>query len=93
MVLDSVTLDADGYLWVAIHGASELRRYSPQGEIKCIVRLPVCGVTSCAFGGEELTDLYMTSMVVFNDGREPLAGALFRCTPEVRGRPTRLFAG
>jgi len=92
-VPDDMTLDAEGYLWVAIHGASEVRRYSPQGEIECIVRLPVSGVTSCAFGGEELTDLYMTSMVVFNDGREPLAGALFKCSPGVRGRPARLFAG
>jgi sugar lactone lactonase YvrE len=92
-VPDGMTLDAEGYLWVAIHGASEVRRYSPQGEIECIVRLPVCGVTSCAFGGEELTDLYITSMVVFSDDREPLAGALFKCTPEVRGRPARLFAG
>jgi sugar lactone lactonase YvrE len=92
-VPDGMTLDAEGYLWVAIHGASEVRRYSPRGEVECIVRLPVCGVTSCAFGGEELTDLYITSMVVFNDRREPLAGALFRCTPKVRGRPARLFAG
>ena len=70
-----------------------MRRYSPQGEIECIVRLPVFGVTSCAFGGEELTDLYITSMVVFNDGREPLSGALFKWTPGARGRPARLFAG
>jgi sugar lactone lactonase YvrE len=92
-VPDGMTLDAEGYLWVAIHGASEVRRYSPRGEIECIVRLPVCGVTSCAFGGEELTDLYITSMVVFNNDREPPAGALFKCTPGVRGRPARLFAG
>ena len=92
-VPDGMTLDAEGYLWVAIHGASEVRRYSPQGEIERIVRLPVCGVTSCAFGGEELTDLYITSMVVFNERREPLAGALFTCAPAVRGRPARLFAG
>jgi sugar lactone lactonase YvrE len=92
-VPDGMTLDAEGYLWVAIHGASEVRRYSPQGEMECIVRLPVCGVTSCTFGGEQLTDLYITSMVVFDDGREPLAGALFRCAPGVTGRPARLFGG
>jgi sugar lactone lactonase YvrE len=90
---DGMTLDAEGYLWVAIHGASEVRRYSPRGEVECIVRLPVCAVTSCAFGGEELTDLYVTSMVIFDDGRELLAGALFRCTPGVRGRPAHVFAG
>lgn len=90
---DGMTLDAEGFLWVAVFGSSEVRRYSPRGDVDCTVRLPVCAVTSCAFGGEELTDLYITSNVVFDDGREPLAGALFRCTPGVRGRPARLFSG
>jgi sugar lactone lactonase YvrE len=92
-VPDGMTLDAEGFLWVAVFGSSEVRRYSPLGDVDCIVRLPVCAVTSCAFGGEELTELYITSNVVFDDGREPLAGAVFRCTPGVRGRPARVFAG
>jgi sugar lactone lactonase YvrE len=90
---DGMTLDAEGFLWVAIFGASEVRRYSPQGALDCTVELPVCAATSCAFGGEDLADLYITSNVVFDDSREPLAGALFRCTPGVRGRPARLFGG
>jgi sugar lactone lactonase YvrE len=92
-VPDGMTVDAEGFLWVAVFGSSEVRRYSPRGDLDCTVRLPVCAVTSCAFGGEDLTDLYMTSNVVFDDGREPLAGALFRCRPGVRGRPARPFAG
>lgn len=90
---DGMTLDAEGFLWVAVFGSSEVRRYSPRGDLDSIVRLPVCAATSCTFGGDELTDLYVTSNVVFDDGREPLAGALFKCTPGVRGRPARLFAG
>jgi sugar lactone lactonase YvrE len=90
---DGMTLDADGFLWVAIFGGSEVRRYSPDGLIDCVVTVPVCAVTSCAFGGEDLSDLYITSNVVFEDGREPEAGALFRCRPGVNGRPARLFAG
>lgn len=92
-VPDGMTLDAEGFLWVAVFGSSEVRRYSPRGDLDCIVRLPVCAVTSCAFGGEDLTELYITSNVVFDDGREPLAGGLFKCRPGVRGRPAHLFAG
>jgi sugar lactone lactonase YvrE len=92
-VPDGMTLDAEGFLWVAVFGASEVRRYSPDGRIDCVVTVPACAVTSCAFGGEDLTDLYITSFIIFDDGREPEAGALFRCRPGVSGRPARLFAG
>jgi len=92
-VPDGMTLDAEGFLWVAVYGGSEVRRYSPEGEIDSIVSVPACAVTSCAFGGEDLSTLYITSSVVFDDGREPLAGSLFRCDPGIRGRPARLFAG
>ncbi len=92
-VPDGMTVDAEGFLWVAVFGSSEVRRYSPHGDLDCIVRLPVCAPTSCAFGGEDLTDLYITTNVVFEDGREPLARGLFRSRPGVRGRRARLFAG
>ncbi len=92
-VPDGMTLDAEGFLWVAVFGSSEVRRYSPRGDLDCTVRLPVCAPTSCAFGGEELGDLFITTNVVFDDRREPLAGGLFRCTPGLKGRPARLFAG
>jgi sugar lactone lactonase YvrE len=92
-VPDGMTLDAEGFLWVAVYGASEVRRYSPAGQIDCVVTVPACAVTSCAFGGEDLADLYITSFITFDDGREPQAGALFRCRPGVGGRPAHLFAG
>jgi sugar lactone lactonase YvrE len=92
-VPDGMTLDAEGFLWVAVFGASEVRRYAPDGRIDCVITVPVCAVTSCAFGGEDLSDLYITTNIVFDDGREPHAGALFRCRPGVSGRPARLFAG
>ena len=92
-VPDGMTLDAEGFLWVAVFGSSEVRRYSPLGDLDSVVELPACAATSCAFGGDDLTDLYITSNVVFDDGREPAAGGLFTCTPGVAGRPAHLFAG
>eukprot|EP01047_Picozoa_sp_COSAG01_P071286 COSAG01_NODE_11025_length_2025_cov_1.149013_1_plen_146_part_00 len=57
-VPDGCALDCRGKLWVAMHGAGEVRRYDPlSGEHLATVTLPaVAGtlVTSCAFGGEEL---------------------------------------
>ena len=86
---DGMTLDAEGFLWVALYGGGAVHRYSPAGRLDLVVRLPVSLVTSCAFGGSDLGDLYITSA---NEPR-PAAGGLFRCRPGIRGRPAGRFAG
>jgi sugar lactone lactonase YvrE len=102
---DGMTLDAEGFLWVAVHGAGQVRRYSLDGQLEAIVELPVACPTSVAFGGDGLDDLYITSMTPFGepgpDPRtptlmwepKPLEGALFHCQPGVRGRRPGVFAG
>jgi sugar lactone lactonase YvrE len=96
-VPDGLNIDAEGCLWVALHGGWGLNRYSPEGELLAEVRLPVGRVTSCCFGGAELRDLYVTTR---RDGlsdaelaQQPLAGALLRLDPGVAGLPTHEFGG
>ena len=45
---DGMTLDAEGYLWVAFWGSSRVRRFDPQGRLDREITLPVTQVTSCA---------------------------------------------
>ena len=94
---DGMTLDAEGYLWVAFWGSSRVRRFDPQGRLDREITLPVTQVTSCAFGGPDLRDLYITSGARGLDAealeREPHAGGLFRARPGVQGRPAFEFAG
>jgi sugar lactone lactonase YvrE len=58
---------------------------------------PVSGVTSCAFGGDDLRDLYITTAALGlseTDLRErPGAGGLFRCERGVTGSPASSFRG
>jgi sugar lactone lactonase YvrE len=93
---DGMTVDAEGGLWVALHGSGSIRRYTPDGRVDRVVRVAPRMVTCCAFGGPELTDLYITTMnlgLSEADRRaQPLAGALFRCRPGVRGLPANRFA-
>jgi sugar lactone lactonase YvrE len=96
-VPDGMNVDAEGCLWVALHGGHGLNRYSPDGKLLAEIRLPVARVTSCCFGGPELRDLYVTTR---RDGlsnaelaRQPLAGALLRLDPGVAGQPTYAFGG
>jgi len=95
-VPDGLTLDAEGCVWVAVWGASELRRYTPDGELDTVVRLPVSQVSSAAFGGADFSTLYITTArenFTPADLREqPHAGDIFGCTPGVTGRPPFLFA-
>jgi sugar lactone lactonase YvrE len=96
-VPDGLTIDADGYLWLALWGGGALWRIEPlNGVVDRVITLPVTQVTSCAFGGPDLSDLYVTSAAVglsqsaLSD--QPLAGGLFRIRPGVTGRPTQRFA-
>lgn len=94
---DGMTVDADGHLWVAQFRGGIVRRYSPSGEPVGSVSMPVSQVTSCAFGGPDLRDLYITSathtLTPEALRREPLSGAIFRCRPGVAGIPANAFAG
>lgn len=83
---DGITVDEQGFIWVALHGGHAVRRYSPEGRLERTVELPVSFVTSCAFGGEDLRDLYVTT-AVDPAHEEPLAGSIFRYRSEVGGRP------
>jgi sugar lactone lactonase YvrE len=96
-VPDGLAVDAEGGVWVALHGGWGLRRYAPDGELAAIVELPVARVTSCCFGGNDLRDLYVTTRREGLSARElaaqPLAGALLRLDAGVAGLPTHAFAG
>jgi sugar lactone lactonase YvrE len=94
---DGMAVDEQGYLWIAVWGGWSVRRYRPDGFLDSIVKLPVAKVTSCCFGGRNLTELYITtSRYELTDvelAQQPLAGSLFRFNPRVTGLPTGHFAG
>jgi sugar lactone lactonase YvrE len=94
-IADGMTVDAEGHLWVAIFGKGEVRRYTPEGQLEQTITLPVSGVTSCAFGGDDLRDLYITTAVdvAGNTDNQLGAGGLYRCRPGPKGRLSYQFAG
>jgi sugar lactone lactonase YvrE len=96
-VPDGMNVDAEGCIWVALHGGWGLNRYSLAGELVAEVRLPVAKITSCCFGGPELRDLYVTTrregLSDAERAAQPLAGALLRLDVGVAGLPTHPFAG
>ncbi len=55
---DGLTVDDEGFVWVAFYGGSRVERRAPDGSLDRIVPVPTENVTSCCFGG---TTLYITS--------------------------------
>ena len=94
---DGSAVDAEGYLWNAQWGGGRVVRYDPNGQIDRIVALPVRQTSSCAFGGPDLTTLYVTSawdgLSAAEREAQPLAGGLFAFEPGVRGLPIPTFQG
>ena len=93
---DGMTIDADGGLWVAFWGGGAVRRLDPDtGAVTAEVEVPgVTNTSACAFGGEALDTLYITSSRQgLDDDAEPQAGAVFAVQPGVRGVPLHAFAG
>lgn len=90
---DGMTVDEEGCLWVALFEGSQVRRYTADGKLDRAIDLPVSRVTSCAFGGSDLTELFITTASPRPGVREPLAGAVFRCRPGPRGVAAARYGG
>lgn len=93
---DGMTVDSEDHLWVASFGGGFVRRYTADGTAAGTITLPVANVTSCAFGGPALDELFITTARVDLSEREladqPYAGGVFRARPGVRGRLDNAFA-
>ncbi|MBJ6363702.1 SMP-30/gluconolactonase/LRE family protein [Paenibacillus sp. MAHUQ-46] len=95
---DGMSIDAEGMLWIAHWGGFKVARFNPQtGELLQEIRLPAPLVTSCAFGGEHLDELYITTARVGLSQEKleqyPLSGSLFKVKLAVKGTLSIPFKG
>lgn len=92
---DGMTVDSEGCLWVCHWGGWRITRYSPEGIAISILEMPVANVTCCAFGGEELKTLFITTASKgLNEeerNKQPEAGGLFVADMDVKGLAGRNF--
>ena len=72
-------------------------RFAPDGRVDTVVAIPASRVTCCAFGGDDLDTLYVTTSRLHLTEKElamqPQAGGVFALKPGVRGLPRPAFAG
>jgi sugar lactone lactonase YvrE len=92
-VPDGLCVDAEGGIWVALHGGGAVRRYLPDGTLDRQVPVPTPRVTSCAFGGAGYDLLLVTTAAQGVTG-DPGAGLTYVHRPgDVVGRPVDRFGG
>ena len=94
---DGLAVDLDGCVWCAHWDGGGVSRFSPQGEFLQFFALPIPRVTSCAFGGSDYEQLYITTaswgLSSVQQQESPLSGSLFVVTPGVKGMQSRAFLG
>lgn len=93
---DGMAVDAEGRLWIAHFDGGRVSCWDPRsGRRQEVVELPCSRVTSCAFGGAKLDELFITTARKgLDESRlrdEPLAGGLFVVRPGVQGLPGFYF--
>jgi len=83
-----LTVDAAGCIWSARWNGGVLVRYAPDGTELTRIHFPARQVSSAAFGGDDLGDLYVATAGGHDRMTNgPGAGALYRLRPGVRGLP------
>ena len=88
-VPDGMTVDSQGFVWSARWDDSALYLYTPDGIEERRIEFPARKVSSVAFGGDDLSDLYITTALTDGTKSEEGsgAGALFRLRLGIRGLP------
>lgn len=87
---DGMTIDSEDHLWVALFDGGKVIRINPgNGETVFEVCVPVPKVTSCAFAGKNLDELYITTAhYLMNEEalkKYPLSGSLFKAKVPYKG--------
>ncbi len=93
---DGSTIDSEGMLWIAMWSGQGVTRWNPKtGELLERINVPALNVTSCAFGGENLETMYITSARAGMSEEQleqfPQSGGLFKVNPGEKGMKAGFF--
>ena len=93
---DGLTVDAEGFIWSAQWYGWQVVRYDSDGKVERRLKIPAQQVSSVAFGGKDLNELYITSAgdSWSSDLAPPgcdfnapnIGGALYRVRLDIAGR-------
>ncbi len=90
---DGAAIDADGCYWVCATDAGLVSRFTPEGKLDQSLAVPTAKPAMCAFGGDNLDTLFVTSLRRSGIGadEDPYAGRVFALQPGVKGLAEPMF--
>jgi sugar lactone lactonase YvrE len=93
---DGMAIDEEGMLWIAHYGGFGVYRWNPNtGKLLEKISVPAPNITSCAFAGEDLNVLIITSARENMRGEDlkkyPDSGNIFYVKTRVKGVPPNRF--
>lgn len=94
---DGLVRDDEGCFWSAIYGGGRVERYDVDGSHLETVELPAPNVTSVAFGGPDMSTLFVATarenLTEEQLDAHPHSGAVFAVPTRVHGFPANTFSG
>ncbi|MDQ4215099.1 SMP-30/gluconolactonase/LRE family protein [Microbacterium capsulatum] len=91
---DGLAVAADGSVWVAVWGGSQVIGFDESGAEIARIPVPVPQVSACAFGGDDLRTLYITTSAQgLGRAHGTEAGSLYAARLDLPGLPVLPFAG
>lgn len=90
---DGAAVDADGCYWICANDAGCLLRFAPDGKLDRRVNVPMMKPSMCAFGGDDLSTLLVTSIVSGKPEDAEWGGAVVMLRPGVQGVADTPFRG
>lgn len=92
---DGLALDTEGRFWNGVYGGGTVLRWGADGTVDEELSIPAPNVTSVAFGGPDLTSLFVgtarENLTEDDLVRSPLSGAIFRFDGLATGRPVNTY--
>lgn len=93
---DGMTVDAEGFVWIAHWFGGCVTRYDPDGKRERKVAIPAAQTSSLTFGGPDLDEIYVTTAAMDNclilapEGYDPkkvfVGGPLYRFRAGIQGQ-------
>ncbi len=89
---DGLTVDSSGHVFSAHWQGSRITVYGPDASVRKRIQLPALNVTSCAFGGHDLSRLFVTTAAIdTGDAAGDAEGHAFLLASDCTGIPEPVF--
>jgi len=88
---DGAAMDVDGCYWSCANDGGCLLRFTPEGKLDREIELPARKPSMCAFGGEHLDTLIVTTISLNGPADDDGAGLVLTLRPGVTGMPETPF--